>query len=102
MSKYSELKNHYIFFPIAVETLAPFGSLGLDFVKASDEKTPAETDGIRPTSFLTQLRKGETHHFYFCARLGHLFITPKYNSSLKEKRKDHIQKQISPRLKSLT
>ena len=52
--KYSALTSTYFFVPIAVETLGPWNSEGLDFVKELGRRTSQITQEPRESSFLLQ------------------------------------------------
>ena len=53
--KYSALSRAYIFTPIAVETLGPWGPEALDFVTDLGRRLAAATGDPRSSAFLKQL-----------------------------------------------
>jgi hypothetical protein len=54
INKYIDLTPHYIFVPLAMETMGPICADGLDFLAALGKKITQKTDDRRETTFLLQ------------------------------------------------
>jgi hypothetical protein len=53
-SKYAEIANCHLFYPLAFETMGPINSLGLEFIRDLGHRISRATDDPRETSFLFQ------------------------------------------------
>ena len=54
INKYIDLTPHYIFIPIAMETMGPICAEGLEFLTALGKRISAKTGDRRETTFLLQ------------------------------------------------
>ena len=53
-SKYAEITQTHLFYPLAFETMGPINSVGLDFISDLGHRISRVTDDPRETSFLFQ------------------------------------------------
>ena len=79
LSKYAELQMHYIFVPVAVETLGPINSEGLTFISDLGRRLTAITGDTRETSYLHQSVSVIVQRFNAVAFQGSLSMLPDTN-----------------------